>query len=255
MYDDVEVFVPTCGKRPSLPTCLEALDELVPPVPVTVIRELAPMSTAFNAMHEQATKEFFVQVDDDMILSSDAITKLRALLVEAPLAGMAALWLWDVHVGKPIVGVKIYRTAAVRESGGWSDVQSCEVDFKDRMRGLGWSSIIPCTPELLTLQADYSHPMIVGDHDPEFTCESAYERYRDLTMKQRRFGAAPWVEALPALFLERVKNGGDKVELAALAGCIAGALADIQDTGKEKNFNECPWHDGYVSVAKLLCLE
>jgi len=255
MYDDVEVFVPTCGERPSLPNCLEALNELYPPVPVTVIRDLAPMSSAFNAMHEQATKEFFVQVDDDMILSSDAVTKLRDLIACAPLVGMAALWLWDVHVGKPIIGVKIYRTAAVKEIGGWSDVQSCEVDFNDRMRGVGWASVIPCTPDLLTPLADPANPLIAGEHDPEFTCEAAYERYRDLTMKQRRFGQAPWVAALPGMFLGRVKNDGSKVELAALAGCIAGALADIQDAGKEKNFRECPWHNGYVSVAKLLGLE
>jgi hypothetical protein len=256
--EDVEVFVITCGARPSFPRALAAAEGQVPAAPVTVVRDVAPMSAAFQRMLTAGHgRPYFVQVDDDMILAPDAIAKLCAAMSAAPAwAAICGLWLYDPHVERPIVGVKLYRREAIEEVGGWSDEQSCEMGQLARLKAAGWSVEVPWVPGM-----GKDDPHVVGLHDPMFTPESAFERYRDLMVKQRRLGHALWVEELPELFLRRLRAmpagyPGQAVDTAAFAGCVAGLTADLAhdwSTG-EKDFRACPWRAEFDRLAKVLKL-
>jgi hypothetical protein len=257
--EDTEVFILTCDNRPSYPEARRHLEAQDASTPITVIADEAPMSKAFNQMLWQGEKRpFFVQCDDDMLLQPRAVSVLRQAIEEqGPQCAILALWLWDPHVERPIVGVKIYRRAAIEQVGGWKDVQSCEVTQMDALKAAGWSIHVPWTQRLLggpwdgpSESYDEKH-LIVGQHDPMFTPEMAYERYRDLMMKQRRFHHAAWVEELPKLFHKRA---GGPVDLAALAGCIAGCSASLEEGNVEKDFRQKPWLEEYKLVAKMLKL-
>jgi len=256
---NVTVFVPTCGDRPSLPHCLDALSDQDVQFGLSVIMNVAPMSAAFNAMIERCKTPLFIQCDDDMLLRRYAVRRLVESMEAADHdVAIYAHPLWDVHVNRPIFGVKIYRADAIRDVGGWSDVQSCEVDQLSRLDAAGyklrtawdsaWSS-----PDGFR----YDHPMIMGDHDPMFTPSLAYERYKDLIMKHRKLQNAAWVEQLPGLFLARVR--GERacvapldVEVAALAGCIAGLTATLPDSAGEKDFLARPWDAEWAACERLL---
>lgn len=251
--EDIEIFVPTCGQRPSLRACISCLEALNTSTPYRVLKGFAPMSRAFDEMIRAATKPYFIQVDDDMLLAPDAVKKLAATMGSD--VAMGALWLWDVHVGRPILGCKIYNTAAIRDIGGWRNVQSCEVDLNDRLKAAGWTINVVADATVFEPPFDSQSPVIVGRHDPMFTPSMAYERYRDLVLKHRRLKNALWVEALPSMFLERVRAHGNKVDLAALAGCISGMTAPLDVNNHEKDFSQCPWMSEYNLVEKLLGLE
>ena len=252
----IEVFILTCGERPSFDRALQGVINQQPSVKYTVIRDAAPMSKAFNEMLRLSTCPYFVQCDDDMILHHNAVSLLHGDIAAPyrPKTAIAARWLWDPHVGRPIVGVKAYNTEAIARVGGWQDVQSCEVDQITRLRNAQWHDNCPYEDNLIDPPFNRESPLIVGVHDPMFSPEAAYERYRDLMLKQRRFGQALWVEGLPKIFLERVRAHSNAVDLAALAGCLAGCSADLAQANTEKNFLTKPWAAEYALVARMLGL-
>lgn len=252
----IEVFVLTCGVRPSFDRALQSVINQQPPVKYTVIKDVAPMSAAFNRMLELSTTPYFVQCDDDMILAENAVSLLHGDIAAPyrPKTAIAARWLWDVHCNRPIVGVKAYNKEAIAQVGGWRDVQSCEVDQITRLRDAQWHVNCPYEQNLIDPPFNRESVLLVGVHDPMFTPETAYERYRDLMLKQRRFGQALWVESLPRQFLARYKAHGNLVDLGAFAGCIAGCVANLEQANVEKNFLVRPWADEFAFVKKLLAL-
>jgi len=254
----VTVFVPTCGARPSLERCLAALRAQDSTFTLSIIQDVAPMDAAFNEMLARCQTPLFIQCDDDMILRPFAVSRMTGAMQAAPRTAIYAHSLWDPHVVRPIIGAKICSAEALRAVGGWRNVQSCEVDQLARLKAAGWTIQVTWDQHWehgAGFIAD--HPLNVGDHDPMYTPELAYERYRDLMMKQRRFGQALWVEGLPKQFLARVKGSAPctthpNVELAALAGCIAGFVAPLAAEDREKDFIRRPWTAEWAKVAEVL---
>lgn len=259
LTDAVTVFVPTCGYRPSLERCVRALHEQDVMCKTMIIRDVAPMSAAFNEMLARCETPYFVQCDDDMILRSFAVSRMvSAMQDNVQRTAIHAHALWDPHVARPIIGVKICAAEALRAVGGWRDVQSCEVDQLARLRAADWA-IRVTWDDSWGSGGNFvrEHPLVVGDHDPMYTPELAYERYRDLMLKQRRFGQALWVEALPGQFLARVNGDAPciadyAVELAAFAGCIAGFVAPLDAENREKDFARRPWTAEWTKIAEVL---
>ncbi len=253
MPDKVTVFVPTCSERPSLEDCLISLQAQVPRCLVEVIRDVAPMSAAFNEMLRRCRTPYFVQCDDDMLLRPETVARMVEDIERTPeTVAIVAHPLWDVHLRRVICGCKIYRRAAIANVGGWADMQSCEFDQVQHLKNLGY--------EVQVRWAE-ARDTCVGDHDPMFTPELAYERYRDLVMKQRRLGHSPWVldvgrEMVGRLLSSSAVGGAvneeTRVDLAALSGIVAGCCADLEAEPGEKDFITRPWSKEYARVA--LCL-
>lgn len=73
--DDLTVFLLRSGEKTTA-DCLDALDKQSCAFRLEHIRDVAPMSRAFQTMPERCTTPYFVQVDADMILEPHAIETL-----------------------------------------------------------------------------------------------------------------------------------------------------------------------------------
>jgi hypothetical protein len=110
---EVTVFVSTVGAA-SFPDCMTHLAAQDCRFGVEVIEGVAPMSAAFQSMLDRCTTPFYVQVDEDMILRPSAVRRLhQRMKASADDVALVVGWLWDVHLGRAIQGVKIFRHSIV----------------------------------------------------------------------------------------------------------------------------------------------
>jgi len=195
--------------RSTLADCEASVRAQTLPVTVDYVRNVAPMDRAFQAMVDQCQTEFLLQVDDDMILDADAVSRLAEALVLEPRAWMALGWLRDSHLAMNIQGLKLYRTERIR-SVGFRSTTSCEVDQNKRAEAHGWW--ISELPE--------KEP--VGRHEIGNDPQVVFERYRTLALKSREYGYH-WPRRVPKKMMQRLMSGkGTDRDAMAFAGAIAG---------------------------------
>ena len=76
---DLTIFIITCGEG-SLDECMGSIESQhvgsKSRPNVEVIKDVYPVSEAFNEMHKRSQTPYFIQVDADIILNKDAIDKL-----------------------------------------------------------------------------------------------------------------------------------------------------------------------------------
>jgi hypothetical protein len=145
-----------------------------------------------------------------------------------PSVAIVVGWLHDVHLARPIQGVKIYRHAAVRRYP-YQDVRGCEVDQLRRMAADGLTHAV--------LQRDDDAPEVLGLHGTHWTPRGIYERFYTLERARNGFPRRlRWLEAWPAILAERVLERGSPLDFYALMGLVSGALAPADGAGHEKDF-------------------
>ena len=81
--NDLTVFIISSGEETS-DDCTAALKEQDCTFPIEHIRDVAPMSAAFQAMPDSCLTPYFLQVDADMILKPDAVRKLYNAIHQSP---------------------------------------------------------------------------------------------------------------------------------------------------------------------------
>jgi len=228
LRDQVTAFVTSVG-APSYEACRLHLARQDCGVRVETIEHVAPMSAAFQRMHDACTTPYYVQVDEDMLLYPDALAVLHEKIAAAPpTVAVVVGWLHDVHLARPIQGVKIYRHAAVRPYP-YRDVRGCEIDQLRRMAADGLIHTV--------LARDDGTPHVLGLHGTHWTPRGIYERFYTLERARRRYPRnLRWLEAWPAILTERVLERRAPLDFYALMGLVAGALAPVDGTGHEKDF-------------------
>jgi hypothetical protein len=229
---ELTVFVTTVGTA-GFSACLEHLRAQDCGFRLEIIRNVAPMSAAFQVMLDRCETPYYVQVDEDMLLRPDTIRRLHQRIRGAPEdVGLVVEWLWDVHLGRPIQGVKAYRHSIVSQFP-LRDVQSCEKDQLARLERAGYRYL---RPDLGPPPED--SPAIAGLHGCQYDPDSIFERY--FTLEQKWLGnphKLVWFTPQPAQFLQRFCETPSEENLMALLGVVAGRLAQAtgQVTG-EKDF-------------------
>src|SRR6516165_8570913 len=125
---DTTIFVTTIGDKANFDDCIRHLRAQSVVAPIEIIDRVAPLSAAFQEMHLRCSTEFYVQVDEDMILFPDAIETLRKSMESAP-KNMALVCapLWDCDAQCLIYGVKIYRWPIVKQFP-YRNNASCEIE-------------------------------------------------------------------------------------------------------------------------------
>ena len=228
---EVTVFVSTVGAA-SYGECVEHLFAQDCRFRLQVIESVAPMSAAFQQMLDRCQTSFYVQVDEDMILHPFAIRRLHEWIRAAgPDVALVVGWLWDVHLGRGIQGVKAYRHAICR-CYPYADVQSCEKDQLRRIQQDGFRYLRP--PEEVPTEHG---PATLGLHGAHYDPRSMFERYA--TLEQRRShhpDKLAWFTDHAADFIERFRADPSETNLMAVMGLLAGRLADGDGRG-EKDFN------------------
>lgn len=251
LHDAVTVFVTTVG-APSFEACLDHLAMQDTEFRLVTIRNKAPLSAAFQEMIDRCETPFYVQVDEDMLLYPDAVRTLHDRIASADAdVAMCAANLFDVHLERCIIGVKIFRHGIVK-SFPFRDVEGCESDQQRRLTASGYRSLVAKTNRTMTQEH------AVGIHGACWTPEAIFERYATLQKKRRRDPVSRrWIDDYPAEFVRRFlrsrlhpspftgteapeavkKRLHDRslLDLYALFGLVAGALADLDELDGEKD--------------------
>jgi len=177
-FDDLTVFVISTGED-TLDDCLRALGEQDCSFHLEHIRDVYPMSVAFQAMPDRCQTPYFIQVDADMILYPHAIRTLYNALRSAKFFVylVYAMLLEDGY------GVRGSIKAWKREIFKWfefKDSRTVDRSFARRVRRFGFR------------QRDIGE--VLGIHKPYHTSYSEYlkaksdiEKWRFLRRPAKRY--------------------------------------------------------------------
>ena len=252
LSQSVTIFITTVGAA-SLAACRDHLAQQDAAAPIITIENKAPLSAAFQEMIERCETPYYVQVDEDMLLYPHAVRTLYETISSAD--GDVAMYvanLFDVHLARCIWGVKIFRHDIVKKFP-IENVEDSETEQVARITAAGYRFL--SEPNDKTMTQEHA----LGLHAPFWTPETIFERYATLQRKRRRDPVRRrWVDDCAADFLDRFLRSHlspapfrdskmpehlrqrmidqSRLELYALFGVIAGALAELDDRGDEKDY-------------------
>jgi MoaA/NifB/PqqE/SkfB family radical SAM enzyme len=208
-----------------------------------VIKNVSPMSAAFQRMVDTCETQYFIQVDEDMVLKPTAVIELYRSIRGLPDdVFMYAYMLWDVHLVRGIFGVKSYRRDLMRLAS-YHDTQSCEQDHFKQLQDAGYRYVVPGWDDATLTPRS---PQVQGAHGMLYNPRSAYERYLDLTEKYRDVGGSDWYARYPMEFLRRlvgdegIKGLDQNTDLWAFVGAVCGLATDLDVPRGEKDFTKPP---------------
>ena len=216
---DTTIYILTVDD-PAYPACKAAVDaQQGGPFHVEIIRNVAPFSAAAQRMITDCRTEFFIQVDEDMILNPDAAARMVGMMRRAPAeVGMICFHLYDEDRACPIQGIKIYRTAAMKPFA-FQNVKASEMNLLEQMgeRGVRW----------------VLHPDVLGRHGTLYTPETIYRRYKTMYEKDIR----EWNTLTPDIRskAEQFRATGDLLALFALLGAAHGIIEGPRSVDREKD--------------------
>lgn len=231
---NLTVFIVTVGSS-SYPIARRALEQQSCVANVVEIKDVCPMSAAFQTMLDKCKTRYFIQVDEDMVLKAGSVAAMYTAMLS--LAGsrtaMLCYSLWDKHLEMPRLGVKIYDHEIFRNYP-YKDVHSCEVDQLDRLKKDGYT--IQC---YIQPQKGADSAAVMGYHGTQYTPREAFLTYRDMMWKAQYVPGNEWFLPWTKRFLSRVLDESERVELNdvdlwAFLGCVTAALTK-RPADKEKD--------------------
>ena len=235
---EVSVFVTTVG-APDFLDCFVCLCNQDCLFNLYIIKNVAPMSRAFQMMIDECKTGFYIQVDEDMLLHPHAVRTLyQGITARDNNVAIFLMALFDVFTRYNLSGVKIYRHQILSRFPYMHQDFSCEVDQVSRMIAAGYSVVGDC-PELT---GDSSK--CVGDLNAYWTPWRVFEKYSRDLQKYRLYPVQQdWMRLLTPLFMQRLQeNPNNIVALFALAGALAGLTCPLTANG-EKDFRDTKFRD------------
>jgi len=167
---DLSAVVLSIGEA-TLKRALDSVRAQRPPLyEVIVVRDVTPFHRAINVAATMVQTPFFVQVDSDMVLDPDCVTRLRAEVTED--TGIVVGQLRDPLMGQ-VRGVKLFR-AACFDVEGMPDTTTMDTDFANAIERRGWHTRYILDPNDET---GIRHPSL-GEHDPSYTLLYTFHKYR-----------------------------------------------------------------------------
>ncbi len=167
----ITVFLITTSGSVNYKECLKQLNNQTLDFTLKIIKDVYPMSKAFQQMINTCKTPYFIEVDDDMILNKDAIGWLFNYITYSQQkvnekTAIITCHLYDNHLKMNICGVKIYDTKIFKKYNYNLDSISCEVEQLKRLEQDGY--IIEFNQAVL------------GLHSPLWTNKDIFERYYTL---------------------------------------------------------------------------
>lgn len=215
----VTVFVISVGD-PALELCKKHIEYLRPTGRISYVVNRRPMNRAFQEMIDRATTDYFVQVDEDMMLNENALSVMVEAMEQAEQhIAMICFYLWDDDREQRIQGIKIYRTKHMKELR-WLNKKASEMDIIEQMKSRGYDWI--------------ADERVVGRHGVVYTPRTIYHRYKTMYEKDIRV----W-NSYPKDIQRQVKKfveTGDILQLFALLGSAHGIINAPFAHDTEKDF-------------------
>lgn len=213
---ELTVFILSTGEW-TLPDCERLLLAQDCTFQIKHITNTTPMWCAFQRLLDECETPYFVQVDADMLLNSDAVRRLHLAIASAPQdVAFVSGYLWDIDTGRNIHGVKVYRHQICARYP-YQESRSCEVDQFGRMEkdGYRWAPLDKkfAVPEAACL----------GRHHACWSPEAAFRRWKNLTEKFRIADQVTWIAAhVKEFFRDAVADPTNEIKMWRLFGAIAG---------------------------------
>ena len=239
LSEELTVFVISCGENPNYNDCLSALENQSVKFKIKEVKDISPMSAAFQKMIDDCDTDYYIQVDEDMILFENTIETIYNTLVNSDEKIITvAFRLKDTHLDFDLYGIKGYKHDIMKSYPYNLDIISCEVEQIKRLQSDGYQT-------LMNLE-------IVGLHSPKWNEDLIYERYFDLMEKWKAFGY-DWLSELPSKLLEIFKDDPSDINFFALAGAIVSISDQNQIRKQEKNFNLKNEH--FLRIKKMTSIQ
>lgn len=213
------VFLLTVGD-PAFQACKRSVEEQTgASFNVETIQDVCPFNAAAQEMIARCTTPYFIQVDEDMVLHPDAVSRMEQQMAQAPAdVGMICFHLYDEDRECPIQGVKIYRTESMKRVS-FLDLKASEMNLLDQMgeQGIRW----------------ILHPDVLGRHGTQYTPDTIYRRYKTMYEKDIR----QWNLLTSDIHKKanRFRETGDIVQLFALLGAAHGIIGAPHAPDREKD--------------------
>lgn len=234
--EDVTVFVSTIGDEVNFADCMEHLHRQTVRFALDVIDHVAPMSAAFQEMQDRCRSEFYIQVDEDMILAPHAVADLRAWISSARKnVAMVCAPLWDCDAELAIYGVKIYRTDVVKRFP-YRNAVGCEVDQMARLQAAGFD---------VDLRPLLGREACLGEHGKHYTPQTIFKRWQRCFQKHGEYGNMAWIEPYARRLLDRYAASGQTLHLYAFLGAMAGVV------GPAPPDRELDWREANVALERV----
>jgi hypothetical protein len=199
-----------------------------------VVRNVAPSGRAFRAMNDRCETPCYVQLGEDMVLKPHALrTLFEQLQAAPPEAAGVCMPLWDTHLRRTILGVKILRRDVVARHG-YREVGGTGFDLEARLRASGHPIVVVHPTDYLgrPVEDDPNRPEVVGEHVVEGST-LLFERYRAVFAYYREHPSMGyvWRDLLELLRRLGLEDRRDDPDLWALLGAVAG-LSGAQRTDR-----------------------
>jgi hypothetical protein len=236
MIENLTIFVLTTGEDPNYEDCMAALRKQTVEFKIDVIRNYAPMSKALQEMLNRCTTDYFIQVDEDMILEPNAVARMYNEINKRPATAMLCYYLQDVYLDVPVHGVKIYTHCIFKQFPYSDNHPSCEMEQLSRLvaRGYKWESVNE----------------IAGKHAPKYTPKSIFIRNYTNVRKNRFFNKPDPCKQIESIALNNYLNNKTASNLFGWLGVLCGAVSSMENCNTEKNYKTPNMY--YETLAKLL---
>lgn len=218
---DLTVFVISCGENPCYNECIKALQQQTLTFNIEIIKNVHPMSAAFQLMIDSCKTSYYIEIDEDMVMNENGIETLYNFAKQSNnKTAIIICNLIDVHLDFEISGVKIYKHDILKKYPYNLESMSCEVEQIDRLKQDGY---------LIKLFKN-----IVGKHAPQWSNEGIFERYYNLMDKFKQFKYI-WIADLPLKLWNILKSNPSENNLYAFLGIYTSLINDNIQIG-EKDF-------------------
>lgn len=190
---------------------------------VVVIKNKRPQAAWLNAMRDACVDtKWCLQVDEDMYLKKDALSRLIDFAEEAEKKGISVLnassLLYDIFLRTKIGSLKLWSSKALQQQA-FRDTLGGDRDYAKRAFKKGFSNI-----EL---------PVVLGDHDSAPTELVAYNKYFEYVQKIRKFKNLGSAKNFVNFLKKKHASEGTKITAAAYNGAKSGLCNSIFDKSKD----------------------
>ena len=219
---ELTVFVVSCGSNPNYIDCINSLRNQNCSFNIKYIKDISPMSKAFQKMIDDCFTKYYIQVDEDMILNENSIEKIYESIKSSSNATHSVCYLLkDPHLNFNLYGIKAYKHDVMKNHPYNLNVISCEVEQLGRIEKSGYKNVF--------IQE------VVGLHSPKWTQELIFERYFDLMEKWKVYNYH-WMGELPAKLMHIYKNNPTDLNLFAFMGAMTSISSNEKLRNREKNY-------------------
>jgi len=234
LRDKVTVFITTVGED-SFKEAVDRINQQTVFVNIEIIKDIAPMSAAFQKMIDNCKTPYYVQLDEDMLLSGNAIEVLYHQIKIRDNCAILVAPLEDCFKETTIVGIKIYNHNIIKQFPYDPSAFSCEIEQNDRILSAGYEIV-----NLFEDSIPSKNTYLLGKVNTKLTNEQVFANFRRDFQKVQLFpDKLGWLNGQIPIMLTKYKNTKDIRYLYAVLGAYCGLNA--KPLGGEKDYRN-PQH-------------